>query len=213
MSLPYLHAYNDIKLQKAYELYLGGMSQAAAAKASKVPPRTLQRRCSEDGWTAERQARRAVSPPTVPPMAAGDRSAPPSATQTSDAATVSSGAPVAESRLAGMEAMLREWQGTIALLRVSLTEEIRSVFVDAAANGKRPTRSQIAQYTALATNLAALDKKVWCVPDKIQTEDTTPTPEDRVRKLKDDELERELAREQGTAAAAAARAQPAESVH
>jgi hypothetical protein len=109
-----------------------------------------------------------------------------------------------------MEAMLREWQGVVALLRRSFVQEVRSIFAN---TEKPPTRNQIAQFTTLTANLAALDKKVWCVPDKIETKDTTPTPADKVRGMSDDDLDRQLAAAEGAASSAASREAPKESVH
>jgi hypothetical protein len=41
-----------------------------------------------------------------------------------------------------------------------------------------------------------MERKAWCVPDKIETKDTTPTKPDPVREMTDEQLnrrERELA--------------------
>lgn len=209
MSLPLLQPYSDIKLQKAYELFLAGTSQEKAAKLAKVPLRTVQRRCSEDGWVGQRQAFAATAPPQVPPVAAGDASTPPSSPQPAEQA-VDVPKPF-ESRAAGMEAMLREWQEVVAVLRGTLVAEVKAAAAEVANVGKRMTRAQIGQYTTLVNNLATLDKKVWCVPDKIETKDTTPAPTDPIRNLTDDQLERELAAERERNAAAAERARTAAS--
>ncbi len=208
MALPYLQSYTDLKLQKAYEIYVGGASQGKAAKVSRVSRRTLERRCAEDGWAAEKRTRKmAEGTKRVPPIGAGAAETSPAAAQVTENATQASSPH--ESRSVGMEAMLREWQGIVAVLRGEMAVEVAAEREKAIAAGKRMPRQQIAQLSALAGNLAALDKKVWCVPDKIETKDTTPTAEDRVRSLKDDDLERQLtAVERGAAAAAEREAAP-----
>ena len=205
MDLPLLNSYADIKMQKAYERYVCGESQAKIVKALKVAPRTLARRCKVDGWEAERQARKAAN------LAAA--AAVPTTPILPNKAAPESPLPELETRSALMERMLREWQDTVALLRGWIGDEVRSVFRDAAAAGKRPAIQKVMQLANMTNSVATLDKKVHCVPDKIETKDTTPTPEDKARKLTDEQLDRQLAEAEGATASAAQREAPTQSVN
>ncbi|HMJ86534.1 MAG TPA: hypothetical protein VK504_25325 [Vicinamibacterales bacterium] len=189
--LPFLNTYNDPKVQRAYERYLSGESQRKILKSVKIAPRTLARRCKDDGWEAERQARRvaAEASQSLPSAAAGESVAP----EVIDATD--------ESRLTTIDRMLREWQVVTGHLRRWVVSEAHSLFTP--ADGKRPRLQQVMQLGVLTERLASLDKKVHCVPDKIETKDTTPKDVDRVRSLTDEQLERE--REEAARALAASR--------
>jgi hypothetical protein len=208
VPLPYLQSYNDPKIEKAYRRYLiGGKknSQRAVAKALKLPLRSLSRYCKNDGWEAERKAR-AVSdeaPNVAAVAAAATEVAAPAAKPSVDS----------ESRPAGMERILGRQQRLTGLLVSALERDIERTLTEADESHRPLSRAQIAQLTTLSNNLLAMERKAWCVPDKIETKDMTPTAEDRVRKLKDDELDRALAAAEGAAIAATSREAPKESVH
>jgi hypothetical protein len=179
--LPYVQSYNDPKIEKAYHRYLKGDSQRAIAKALNIPPRTVARYCKKDGWQSEREARHvAAEAPNVAAVAATVQT--PAATE----------GPVPESRMVGMERMLGAQQQLTGLLVEAFKKDVEKTIADAATVGKPMSRSQIAQLTSLGNNLLTMQRKAWCVPDKIETKDTTPTAPDRVRTLKDDELQNRL---------------------
>lgn len=201
MSLPYLNSYNDPKKQKAYLRYMEGKSQREIAEKLKIPARTVAHWSKADSWEEERKSRKiAGETPNVAAVAA-EVSAPlqgaatePSKPQADDPS---------ESRLTRMERMLARQQRMAGLLVGALEIDIQQTFAAAEAAGKTPTRAQIAQLTTLSNNLLTMERKAWCVPDKIQTEDTTPRPEDKVRKLTDEELDRRIAEAAGGTAAPA----------
>jgi hypothetical protein len=208
VTLPYLQSYNDPKIDKAYKRYLiGGRknSQRALAKELKLPPRTLARYCKNDGWEAERKARTVTEEaPTVAAVAAASEDV---------AAPAAKPEPQQESRLVGMERILARQQRVTGLLVDAYEVDVEKALSDARTAGRTLQRTQIAQLAMLGNNLMAMERKAWCVPDKIETKDTTPTPADRVRGLSDDDLERQLAAAEGAAAAAASREAPKESVN
>jgi hypothetical protein len=208
--LPYLNSYNDPKIEKAYRRYLDGGTQRKIAKALKLPPRTLARYCKNDGWTAERKARTVTDEaPNVAAVAAeAGKVAAPAAKPEPAAANTK---PVAETRTVGMERVLARQQRITDRLVQAYERDVDKTMAD--AETKPLSRSQIAQLAYLGNNLMAMERKAWCVPDKIETKDTTPTPEDRVRKLPDDDLERQLAESERAAAAATQRAAPAQSIN
>lgn len=159
MALPLLQSYTDAKMQKAYERYVAGESQRKIIKALKIAPRTLARRCKDDGWEAERQAHRAASA-----MAASESQPLP------NEAAIKTPLPDCEEielRSVAMERMLREWQGIVAKLRGWVEAEVKVVFSEAAKSSKRPTVQKMMQLGNMANSFATLDKKVWCVPEKI----------------------------------------------
>jgi hypothetical protein len=179
-DLPLLQSYADPKKQKAYERYiLDGDSQRTIASALKITSRTVANWSSADGWEAERQARRvgAEVGPNVSAAAAAARN--------------DSEAPPRESRAVGMDKMLERQQRIAGLLVGAFEEDVENAFDQAEKAGKTGlTRAQLAQLTMLGNNVLALERKAWCVPDKIETKDTTPTPADPVRNLTDEELDR-----------------------
>jgi hypothetical protein len=169
-DLPLLQSYADPKKQKAYERYiLNGDSQRTIASSLKITSRTVANWSSADGWEAERQARRisAEVGPNVSAAAAAARN-------DSDAAP-------RESRAVGMDKMLERQQRIAGLLVGAFEEDVENAFDQAEKAGKTGlTRAQLAQLTMLGNNVLALERKAWCVPDKIETKDTTPTPADPV---------------------------------
>jgi hypothetical protein len=215
VALPFLQSYNDPKIQKAYQRYMAGGTQRQIIKALKIPQRTLARYCRNDGWEAERKARGVVDEaPTVAAVAAG--AAAPAAKDESPAAKPAE----PETRPVGMERILARQQRVTGLLVGAYEKDVEKTIADAEANGKPLQRSQIAQLTTLGNNLMSMERKAWCVPDKIQTEDTTPKPVDPIRNLTDDELDRrdrELAKQleasEGRAGADRAGETAPESVH
>ena len=230
MGLPYLQSYNEPKLQKAYERSLAGESLRRIAKGVRFPLKTLARSCREDGWMAERKARAVAaesSPATVATEVASAVATAVATTSSESAASAAdasspedgtvdhTGAPAgeSESRVAGMTRMLARQQRIVSRLITAYERDVERTFADADATGRLPTRSQVAQLVSLGKNLLTMERKAWCVPDKIETKDTTLTPDERVRKLKDDELERELAAAEGAAVAAVAREASAQSVN
>ncbi len=204
--LPYLQSYNDPKVDRAYRRFLAGESQRKLAKTLRIPLRTLNRIAVADGWRAEREARKVAS------QAGGVATAVASVATESTTSSVAD-ATKAESRTVGMDRMLRAQQGFCSRLVEALNQDASRTFEEAEKSGRPVTRSQIAQLASLGERLLTMQRKAWCVPDKIETKDTTPTPEDKVRKLSDDELDRELAREEGIAAATATGEEPAPSVN
>jgi hypothetical protein len=211
--LPYLQAYNDPRIEKAYRRYLAGGSQRVVAAALKIPQRTLARYCKNDGWETERKARGVTEEaPTVAAVAAEASPA---------AAKVAAPAANPESRVVGMERILGRQQRITGRLIDAYERDVEKTLADASAPGKSLSRSQIAQLSILGNNLMAMERKAWCVPDKIETKDTTPTAADRNRNLKDDELQRRIEEnrvarveaERRRGAAAAGRGSPAASVN
>jgi len=203
--LPYLQSYNDPKIQKAYERSLAGESLRHIAKALRISLRTLARRSKEDGWIEERKARTLA---TESPNVATAATAVQTGVATADESPVES-----ETRVVGMERMLRSQQRIAGMLRSAYQRDLESTLSAAETAGKPPTRAQIAQLVILGNNVLAMERKAWCVPDKIETKDTTPTPADRARSLTDEQLERELADAQRAEVAAASRETPAPSVN
>jgi hypothetical protein len=205
--LPYIQSYTDAKKEKAYRRYMDGQAQRKVAASLKISPRTLASWSKADGWEAERKARKiAAETPEVAAAAAGG------AVEQHFAATPPADAPP-ETRAAGMERMLGQQQRLAGILMTALRKDIEGTVEAAAAAGKTLSRSQISQLTTLSNNLCTLERKAWCVPDKLETKDTTPTPEDRLRKLTDDDLDRELAEAERAATSSAQREAPQESVH
>jgi hypothetical protein len=193
MPLPFLQSYNDPKIEKAYRRYLAGESQRQIlGKVKGLSQRTLARYCKNDGWEAERQARAVTEEaPNVAAVAAGDPNV------TAAAATLDQAAPT-ESRATRMDSMLSRQQRIVGRLVEAYEKDVEKTLADEA----KVSRTQIYQLTTLGNNLMSMERKAWCVPDKIETKDTTPTPVDPIRNLKDDELTKKLeaAREQRVAA-------------
>lgn len=205
-DLPYQQAYNDPKKEKAYHRYLDGETQRRIATALKISPRTLANWSKQDGWEAERKARKiAASSEAVAAAAAAGAAEPETTAPTEDSRT--------ETRLVGMERILGRQQRVTGRLVEAFEKDVERLFAQADTTGKPITRSAIAQAAMLGNTLLAMERKAWCVPDKIETKDTTPTPEDKVRKLTDDDLDRQLADAERAEAAAAARKAPAPSVN
>jgi hypothetical protein len=183
VALPFLQSYNDPKIEKAYRRYLAGESQRKIAKALKIPARSLARVCKNDGWEAERKARAVTEEaPNVAAVAAEQPQTTAPAAKPEEP----------ESRLVGMERMLARQQRIVGRLVAAYEKDVEKTLVE--IDIKPLSRSQIAQLTSLGNNLMAMERKAWCVPDKIETKDTTPTKVDEVRKLKDDELSKRLDR-------------------
>lgn len=206
MPLPYLQSYNDPKIEKAYRLYLDGASQRKIlSKVKGLAQRTLARYCKNDGWEAERQARAAAA--ESPNVAAATAAACP---ETKPAAT----APASEvpgTRAAGVERMLGQLQHMAGCLTGALQREIEDSLAAAAAAGRNLSRPQIVQLMKLLELAVSLQKKAWCVPDKIETKDTTPQKPDPIREMTDDQLERELAAARAADAAARERERASDS--
>lgn len=212
MALPYLQSYNEAKKQKAYVLYLEGGTQRKIAAKLKIPARTIAHWSKADDWEGERKARKfAGDAPNVAAVAA-EASRP-----LQGAAT---GPVPNESRAVRMERMLDRQQRMAGRLVEALETDIAQTFAAAETVGKSPTRAQIAQLTTLSNNLLALERKAWCVPDKIETKDTTPEKVDPVRNLTDEQLEskerelnRQLAEAEGREGPHRAGEAPAQSVN
>lgn len=203
MSIPYLLSYDDPKIEKAYHRYLDGDSQRTVAKKLKVPLRTLQRYCKADGWEAERQARRDSALQKA--MAASSDKV---------AADVCAAANVTP--LERMQVMLERQQRVASRVVAMICEAAESLIVEAETKPGTNARMKLsigAQVLTITTRALEMERKAYRVPDKMELENTTPTPADRVRTLKDDELERELADAQRAEAAAAAREAKAPSVN
>lgn len=180
-DLPYLQSYIEPKHQKAYERYLRGDSQRKIAAALKIPPRTIAHWSKTDGWEAERKAR-AVAASEAPNVAA-----------VAAAVESTGGKPAADvklSRTAGMEKVLERQQRIAGMLVGAYELDVEKTLSDAEASSKPLSRSQIAQLTVLGNNILAMERKAWCVPDKIETKDTTPQPVDPIRTLTDEQLDR-----------------------
>ncbi len=218
MPLPYLQSYNDPRIQKAYVRYLDGQSQRKIAAALKIPQRTLARYCKNDGWEAERQSRSVTEEaPTVAAVAAGNAEV---ATGAAKPQSKASGEAPTESRATRMESMLARQQRIVGKLVSAYEKDVEKTLSDAEASGKQLQRAQIAQLALLGNNLMAMERKAWCVPDKIETKDTTPTPVDPIRSQTDDQLERrkrdleqQLAAADGRAGSDSAGTTPAQSVN
>lgn len=203
MALPLQHSYNDPKRQKAYERYvLKGQSQRKIAVDLKIPPRTVAYWSKEDGWEGERRARKiAAESPEVAAVAASDESL---------LQPEPTGAALPpESRAVGMERMLQKQQRLTGKLVAAFERDVDKTLADAEASGQGLRRTQIAQLTQLGNSLLAMQRKAWCVPDKIETTDTTPPTPDPLRNMTDEQIkqrDRELAEQ---LAAAEGRANPA----
>lgn len=194
-NLPLLQSYAEPRKQKAYERYMHGDSQRTIAAALKITARTVANWSSADGWEAERQARR-IGTDDAPNVSAAA------------AATNGGRDPIVrESRAVGVESVLERQQRITSRLVGAFEEDVEQAFAAAEAAGKTTiTRAQIAQLTVLGSNVLALERKAWCVPDKIETKDTTPQPVDPVRGLTDEQLDRRERELDEQLAAAAGRA-------
>lgn len=187
MALPYLQSYGDPRVQKAYERSLGGEPLRSVAKALRIPLRTLARRCKDDGWIDERKAR----------ILATESEHLATTATAIDTAVAKSGEVIEpkEERTAGMDRVLRIQQQITGLLRTAYQRDLEKTLADAQASGKLPTRSQVAQLVTLGNNVLAMERKAWCVPEKMELKDTTPAAEkhvDNVRRLKE-QIERDRA--------------------
>lgn len=187
MALPFLQSYADSKIDKAYRRYMAGESQRKIlGKVKGLSQRTLARYCKNDGWEGERQARAlAEESPNVAAVAA---EASPVAADAAKSETPAAKEP--ESRPAGMERILARQQRITGRIVEAFERDVDKTLADADAAAKPLSRSQIAQLTTLGNNLMAMERKAWCVPDKIETKDTTPAPVDPVRNMTDEQLER-----------------------
>lgn len=183
MALPFLQSYNDPKKEKAYRRYMAGETQRAICKALKVPKSTLALWSKRDGWEEERQARKIAA--EAEPKAEAPQNVGPVGPSAEPVVQV-------ESRMAGMERMLARQQRIVGRLLTAYEQDVERTMTEAEKTGKPVTRSQIHQLTTLGNNLLTMERKAWCVPDKIETKDTTPPAEDKVRKLKDEELRQRL---------------------
>jgi hypothetical protein len=189
VALPYLQSYNDPKIEKAYRLYLGGASQRKIlGKVKDLSQRTLARYCKNDGWEAERKARAVTEEaPNVAAVAAGNSKVAAAAANPAAATPVTH--PTTETRAVGMDRVLGRQQRIVGRLVEAFERDVERTLTAATAD-KPLSRSQIAQLTQLGNNLLAMERKAWCVPDKIETKDTTPPPADPLRNMTDDQLDR-----------------------
>jgi DNA invertase Pin-like site-specific DNA recombinase len=217
VPLQYLLSYEDRKIEKAYHRYLEGQSQKKIAKALKIPERTLARRCKEGEWEAERKIRQAAGDePEVVAAVAADQSR---ATAT-EAAPLPEAPPkpgpdadATEPEQRSIDSMLLRQQRFTDRLFDCVDRASEELLRDLSGKPARVALAQASQLSTLGGRLLEMQRKAYRVPDKIETKDTTPTVEGRVRKLKDDELDRELAAVERAEAAAAAREAPAQSVN
>jgi hypothetical protein len=202
MSLPLLQSYNDAKKQKAYIRYMEGGSQREISSKLKISRRTLASWSSRDRWEEEREARK-IAASTEAIAAATAAGAAPDAPPSAPLGATAGAAPQSETRLQGMERILARQQRIVGKLVDAYERDLNKTLTDADSAGKL-SRSQVAQLVTLGSNLLTMERKAWCVPDKIETKDTTPHKPDPVRELTDEQLERELeeARRERTAAAA-----------
>jgi hypothetical protein len=226
--LPYLLSYSDAKLDEAYRRYQNGESQRQIIKALGIAQRTLARRCKEDGWEEERRARRAaaetpalaeaVAAATAEPLpvvAASIPDMPDDAAQPHETAGEEALPEDAEpeGRLRAMERMLAGQKRYADRLAKALDRAALEMLASVAGKPARAVITQINQLAVLGEKVLGMQRKAWCVPDKIETKDTTPTAADRVRVLSDEQLDRELEAAERAATAAVAREAASESVH
>lgn len=194
--LPYLQSYTNPKKDKAYRRYMDGESQRKISKALKIPGSTLALWSKKDGWEDERKSRKiSESAEAVSAAAAAGAGA--------DGAA-SGAAAQPEDRRTGMQRMLARQQRLTGRLVEAYEQDVDKTLADAKVTG-RLTRSQIAQLTMLGNNLMAMERKAWCVPDKIETTGKNGGPIEvrDISALTDEELDAELARMEAEAAGAA----------
>lgn len=208
MALPFLQSYNDPKKQKAYLRYMEGKSQRQICAALKLSRRTFNSWSKKDEWEEERKARKIAASSEAIVSATAQPDAPP-APPLAPGGAIDSNPARPETRLQGMERMLARQQRLTGKLLDAYERDVDKTLADAETTGKTLSRSQVAQLTTLGNNLMAMERKAWCVPDKIETRDTTPQKADPIREMTDDQLERELAAERDRDAAAAERARAA----
>jgi hypothetical protein len=84
-------------------------------------------------------------------------------------------------RAAAMERMLARQQRITSLLVGAYEKDVLKTLADAEASDRPLSRSQLAQLDKIGNSVLAMERKAWCVPDKIETKDTTPTLSERIR--------------------------------
>lgn len=180
-----IHSYPDPKWQKCYERFLSGETQKDLAIALKIPERTLAWRCSRDHWNAERKARTAIDP-------AKEVAALAKVIEEENGADVAtdSDAPDEEAQARGQQRILQRQQRMTGMLVGAFEQELTETINTARLAGKKVLPAKLNQLRAMGDGLFAMERKAWQIPDKIETKDTTPTRGDRLRGLKDEDLER-----------------------